>query len=585
MFKYISNKIDYLNPINSILKNRGIVDIEEFKNPTEKNLENINNFGDVLIKGKELIEKAMLNNWNVTILFDCDVDGYTSGSLMYQVCVKLGLNTNYIFHDGKEHGLDDTTLEKIQNMNPKPKLLIIPDASTNDIEQITILLMLEINVLILDHHDLEINSSNIMINEYNDYFGIIDSNGNDVDCIIINNQIQNVEDKAMTGVGIVYKFVKYLEIHNFKVIADDYLDLVSLGMIGDVFNAKQLQSRYLVLKGLKQIKSKSNKNKFISYIRSNNIDDATITDIAFNYVPMINALIRLGEKEDKEYLIKAFINSNETVTDKIRGKGITTMSVQEYAYRRCEHFKRKQKKLVDESTQILNEQIEQFQLDTAPVIVCNAQGIDKSITGLIANKLTSMYSKSVIILSKVGDLLCGSARGKNDSGIKDFKSFCENTKLFSKLAGHSNAFGVSIEENKIQVLFDYLNTLNHTSTLVNVDALLTNYELNVNFVNNLLKYSYLWGCGVDEPKFVIKIDLDVKKIKVLNSKTITFQNNGLKYIMFNAPESLIDMDYFVNKNSIPCELLIKISKNTYNDVTSPQIIIENINSDYLEIPF
>ena len=262
------------------------------------------------------------------------------------------------------------------------------------------------------------------------------------------------------------------------------------------------------------------------------------------------------------------------------------MSVQEYAYRRCEHFKRLQKKLVDESTQILVEQIEQFDLDYAPVIVCNAQDINKNLTGLIANKLTSIYSKPVMVLSKVDNLLCGSARGKNGSEIEDFKSFCENTKLFTKLAGHSNAFGVNIEENKIQVLFDFLNSLTHTPVCLKIDKLLTNQELNLNFANNLLKYGYLWGCGVDEPKFVVKMDLNVKKIKILNSKTITFQSNGLKYIMFNAPKIFTqDIDKLMNEKNIPCELLIKISKNTYNNITSPQIIIEDINSDYLEIPF
>ena len=82
--------------------------------------------------------------------------------------------------------------------------------------------------------------------------------------IVVNNQLsEKVTDKAMTGVGITYKFTKLLDRYYGVNYADDYLDLVALGMIGDRADTMNLQTRYLILDGLKQIREKTNNNKLI----------------------------------------------------------------------------------------------------------------------------------------------------------------------------------------------------------------------------------------------------------------------------------------------------------------------------------
>ena len=68
----------------------------------------------------------------------------------------------------------------------------------------------------------------------------------------------------MTGVGVTYKFTKLLDKYYKVNYADDYLDLVALGMIGDRADVLNLQKRYLILKGLEEIRNHTNKNKLIS---------------------------------------------------------------------------------------------------------------------------------------------------------------------------------------------------------------------------------------------------------------------------------------------------------------------------------
>ena len=92
---------------------------------------------------------------------------------------------NYILHArAKAHGLDDDIV-----ISDDTKLLIIPDAGTNDTEQCKELSENGIDILILDHHESE---------EKNPY------------ALIVNNQMSdNYFNKDFCGAGVVYKFYKH----------------------------------------------------------------------------------------------------------------------------------------------------------------------------------------------------------------------------------------------------------------------------------------------------------------------------------------------------------------------------------------
>lgn len=188
-------------------------------------------------------------------------------------------------------------------------------------------------IIILDHHDIE-------------------SNGNPA--IVVNKSIINKSftDKAMTGVGIVYKFIKVLDKYYNVDYADEYLDLVAFGMIGDRADVTNLQTRYLILEGLKQLKNKTNKNKLLSFFVEKRMysmnNTVTMNGIAFYINPLVNSMIRLGTFEDKVILFETLMcNSDRMIERKVRGKGMVLMTVQEYSYKACESTNNKQKKLTE----------------------------------------------------------------------------------------------------------------------------------------------------------------------------------------------------------------------------------------------
>lgn len=563
------------NPVTKILENRGIKNVPMFLNPTKSCLED-NHLLDNIDLAVDIFLKHMNNNSKVAVLQDCDCDGVTSAALMIQYINDNfpSISVDYIIHDNKEHGLDNKSMLEIEQR--KPDLLIIPDAGSNDLRQLKTLKSAGIDVIVLDHHDESEKVTRLKsiykLENLNDF------------AVIVNNQMSSkVKDKSMTGVGIVYKFCSVVDERLKRDTVNKYLDLVALGMIADSCDLTQLQTRYLVLEGIKQIQNETNYNKFISELVKSQAyslhNKATILGISFYIAPLVNALIRLGTKEDKEIMLKAFLNSSEKAIIKIRGKGEVKVSIQEQARRLCESYKRKQQKMTGDYTEILKEQINEFGLNEYPVICCKAdKSFEKTFTGLIANKLTSMYSKPCLLLRDCNDILMGSARGFDKSHIKDIKDFCLQTKLFDLAEGHANACGVTIKKDNISKFYEYLSQQNFDNTLnYTVDAVFDEKSLTAEVIQSIFALSDVWGTNIEEPLFLLKLKCPIDGgFTVLGNEknTIKLIFHNIEIIKFRSSEN----EYNEIKNlgkMVEFTIVGKFSVNEYNGKKTPQVIVEN----------
>ena len=108
------------------------------------------------------------------------------------------------------------------------KLILVPDAGSNDYEAHAILKQKEISTIILDHHLADKLSK---------------------DAIVINNQLSNYTNKDFSGVGIVYQFCRYLDKLMNTNFTNEYLDLVALGNTGDMMSLTSIETKHLIMKG------------------------------------------------------------------------------------------------------------------------------------------------------------------------------------------------------------------------------------------------------------------------------------------------------------------------------------------------
>lgn len=580
-YKQISNIVSFssIQMLDNILKSRGVASPKDFLNVNESNIEDFHLF-DNMDRAVECFDKHFKAGSKMVTLVDSDVDGNTSNAFLYLYLNQLSqylnipIQLDYIVQDGKKHGLNNEVMLQIEK--GEYKVVFAPDSSSNDVKEHKVLFDNNIDIVVLDHHEISNELTSVgggMIVNYNPF------------AIIINNQSSSkITNKTLTGVGVVYKFCKALDEYYKVNFADQYLDLVALGTIADSANLSNLESRYLVLKGIKQIEDKLNKNIFITkliekqaYSMKNKV---TIMGIAFYVSPLINACIRVGEYEDNVDLFKAFIGVNETKITKIRGKGEVELSIQEYAVRLCESCKRKQTKVVDECIKTLDKQIEEYGLNSKAILVCNGETVDKNFTGLIANKLASKYQKPCLVLRLNKGNFDGSMRGFDKKNIKDIKQWCNDTGLFHYAQGHSNAAGCSIANTNIDKLYEIINQLEYTNILeYNVDGIFNDKTLNKSIVELIAKYSDLWGNGVDEPLFAIEnIILNSNPVEVLlmgtTKSTIKFIVNDVEFIKYKTNEDYYNEIMKNPKNKFT--IIGRFGLNEYQGYITPQVIIEDI---------
>lgn len=533
-FKYdVLGKVRFGSELEDILKLKGIKDIDSFLNPTIKNTESELLF-DNIEKARDVFVNHIKNKSIIDLLVDCDVDGFTSASNIYQYIKKINSNIEIrcFIHKGKIHGLSEFVDVMCEDDS---KLIIVPDAGSGDSRECEKLIKSGKDVIILDHHNIRNKDKTIPENQ----------------AVVVNNQYSSkVTDKAMTGVGITYKFTKLLDKYYGVNYADDYLDLVALGMVGDRADTVNLQTRYLILKGIEQIRNKVNKNKLISvlvdaqmYSMNNKI---TINGIGFYVCPLMNSMIRLGEYEDKCYMFEALCNSDEMLDRKVRGKGVVNMTIQEYVLKACQSSNRKQKKITEESAAVLSEEIKKFNMDKLPILVCNARDdVDSNSTGLIANRLADQYQRPCLLMRRRGDICKGSGRGSDKCEILDFNQWCKDTGLFNKVEGHPGAFGCEINFENTNKLFSLLSTMRKidepTYHVYNVyDA----NQIHDQIIKNVAKWDAIWGNTVSEPIFLIKnIPCNKYNLYLLGSKQnkIEFTYHNIKFVKQTKGSSLASL--------------------------------------------
>lgn len=145
------------------------------------------------------------------VVVDSDCDGFTSSAILINYLHDFFPNwvetkLDYIFHEGKQHGLND----HIQSILKQHYALVItPDSGSNDSTECTSLFKQGTKTIVLDHHLCDVQNPN---------------------AIVINNQLSDYPNKDLSGAGVVWQFCRYLDKLLKTSNADNYLDLVALGL-------------------------------------------------------------------------------------------------------------------------------------------------------------------------------------------------------------------------------------------------------------------------------------------------------------------------------------------------------------------
>jgi len=563
-------------PKKMVCLNRGIhpKQVNQFLKNTMEDVNSYEPFEDLMFEGAKILMNPIICNKKIFVLVDCDPDGWTSSAVLINYLYELfpawtQNNLTWGLHEGKQHGLKDY-IDRLEKESYAA--VIIPDAGSNDLEEIERLHNVGTDVLILDHHIIENDRSKF--------------------AVTINSQDERYPNKALSGVGVVYKFCQYLDdflVSNKlinKGVSDKFKDLVAIGLMADMMDIRSLETKELIFDGLKEeniknplIAGLTDKNIFAlhkpDYIPSSD-NDLYITPMgaAFFIIPLINAMSRSGSMEEKELVFNSLLTMKafEIIPSNKRGhkEGETERRVDQ-ALRCTTNVKNRQTRAEEQGMEILCAQA-QSKLDNKVMVFVVGDEIAPTIGGLVANKLAAKYQRPVAVIRKMTDgTYAGSMRGYTATGIESFKDIAMKSQYCAWCMGHENAAGICLTYPD-KFIKDMNELLKDVSTEITyyVDYMYDANSVDGDTVMALAELNDYLGTGFARPQIYI-YDFKFEDFLIMKSNTLKFHLPcGIDVIKFAATEEEID---FLNESKGKImNIVCKCNINEWCGERNPQLM-------------
>ena len=564
-YKLIEKSLnDVSRPIETVLLNRGIRDYNKYINLTEDDIETYEHL-DNINEAVECFVKHFDNYDTIAILSDTDTDGICSSVIMYQYIKSM--QEDYpvflVLHENnKAHGLASWDFIYPNNT----KLLIIPDAATNDIDECQTLIDSGVDVICLDHHQKSEPRTN--------------------PAIVVNNQISNnYYNKDACGAHITYDFLKALDEYYWQDYADQFVDLVALADLSDVMNIKSESTRAMINYGLSNINNKMFKEiiKAQDFSMKGLLNPHTVT---FYVTPLINSFLRLATFEERELLIQAFCeDESQTFEYTKRGESFPVEeNIYEHVVRLMKSYKGKQDRARDKAVSALMKKTAAIQNDKVAIINATDE-LDGPLTGLVAIKISEVINKPILLVREHDGSLAGSGRAFNNCPVEDFRGLVEECPYMDWGQGHNSAFGCQMPKDNVNLAKQWFNEKLKDvdmEKIYRVDFIIDIDDINVSFIKTIDEHQNLWGHGLDEPLVVIE-DITIMRTDIhvqgKNYDSIAFTVNDIKFVQFKMNEdnellawaSAWDGE---DTDKITLNVVGEVSISEYKGVYTPQVIIK-----------
>ncbi|MCC8015547.1 MAG: single-stranded-DNA-specific exonuclease RecJ [Eubacterium sp.] len=556
-----------------VLLNRGIYSAKGVRDFFDPRLEA---FGDIsslpeVEKGFEIIKESIRKGEKITVYGDYDADGVMSSTILIKGLRGLGAETEcYIPHRLYEgYGLNMGAVKKIADGGTG--LIICCDNGIAAIEECGYIKALGMKLVVLDHHS-----------------PYTDKNGSEIlpkaDALIdLKLKDCPYPFKELCAGGLCYRFINGLYSSIGRKI-DKEAELFIFASIATICDMVELQgeNRVFAHLGLRLMNSRKNTNLGLREVISalslsrKEIDDRSV---GFGIGPFINSAGRMGKAAD--YIDIFLSDDRERVTELVEElKGLNEQ----------------RKLLTDEAYLKAAERLKDNNEDK--VIVEYLPDIHESLAGLAAGKLKERFSRPVIVLSKGESCVKGS--GRSVEGYNMFSAVNGCRDLLLRFGGHSQAVGLSLDEENISELKRRLNegcslSLEDMERKIYIDRETDFNEISLE-LSRELKALKPFGVGNPSPVFAAK-GVFVKRLRFVGKQRrvvqFVFYHNEteLKGVGFGIFDKLKDFiisrysenvwDELYNGQGVVqffADILFGIEENFFNGRSSVQLVLEDFRA-------
>lgn len=485
----------------------------------------------------ERLNKAMGKKERILIYGDYDVDGTTAVALVYKFIQQFYSNIDYYIPDRYNEGYGVSIKGVDYAAETGVGLVIVLDCGIKAVDEIAYAREKGIDFIVCDHHvpDDVLPPAVAILNAK--------CPGN------------TYPYKHLSGCGVGFKFMQAFALSNgigfHRLIP--LLDLVAVSIASDIVPIMG-ENRILAYHGLKQLNSNPSVGlKAIIDVCGLADREITISDIVFKIGPRINASGRIQNgKEAVELLIEKDFSAALEKAGQINQYNETRKDLD--------------KNMTEEANRIVAA-LEGFS-DRHSIVLYN-EAWHKGVIGIVASRLTEIYYRPAVVLTRTDNLATGSARSV--AGFDVYKAIEHCRDLLENFGGHTYAAGLSMKVENVPVFakrFEAFVTRNilpeQMSAVIDINAEIDFRDITSKFFNDLKKFNpfgpenvkpvfcthnvYDYGTSkvVGRGQEHIKLELvDNKSNKVMNG--IAFgQSSHVRYI---KTKRSFDICYTIEENT------------------------------------
>ena len=523
-----------------LLVQRGLTTVEEVKKFFKPCLNDLHDpfLMPDMEKAVKRLNKALGNKEKILIYGDYDVDGTTAVSLVYKYLRPYSSALDYYIPDRYDEGYG-ISYKGINYARENGITLVISlDCGIKAIEKIEYAKQLGIDFIICDHH-------------------MPDDTLPDAVAVLDAKRVDSVYPyEHLSGCGVGFKFMQAFAKSNNFPFADleKLLELTAVSIASDIVPITG-ENRILAYYGLKQLNSNPSLGlKGIIDICGLSGKEITISDIVFKIGPRINASGRMmNGKEAVELLLAKDV-------DVAREK---SESINQYNEERREL----DKKITDEANAVIDEF--QNMEDRKAIIVYNP-GWHKGVIGIVASRLTEVYYRPAVVLTRTDDMATGSARSVSGFDVYKAIEYCRD--LLENFGGHTYAAGLSMKVENVPAFTERFEEFvsrhilpEQTSAVIDINAEIDFRDITPKFCNDLKKFNP-FGPDNTKPVFcthnvydygtskVVGRDQEHIKLELVDNKS----NNVMNGIAFGQSSHV---RYIKTKRSF--DICYTIEENTH----------------------
>lgn len=461
--KTLSRELGISPVLGQLLVDRGITDTQQagkFFRPQLSDLLDPFLFRDMEIAVRRLNE-ALGRKEKIMVYGDYDVDGVTAVALVYKFLQKYSNCIEYYIPDRYEEGYGVSKQGIDYASESGVKLIIVLDCGIKAVQEIAYAHEKGIDFIICDHHvpDAILPPAVAILNAKR------------------TDGTYPYGDLCGCGVGfkLIQGFAKSNGIPFSELIP--LLDLCAVSIAADIVPIMG-ENRILAYHGLRQLnQSPCVGLKAIMNIAGMEGKEVHLPDIIYKIGPRLNASGRIE-------------NGRESVALLVE----TDIDVAEHKAAQIDHYNEQRKDLDKVMTEQANQIVETLvhRNEHKGIVVYNEEW-HKGVIGIVASRLTEIFFRPAVVLTRDGEYATGSARSVAGFDIYAAIESCRD--ILENFGGHTYAAGLTIKADRVnefkQRFENYVDTHilpGQTDAMLSVDSTLSFREIDRKFFSDLKRF-------------------------------------------------------------------------------------------------